>query len=317
MTIILGIDVSKYNLDVFDSHSQKYHKFSNTSDGLEKLVQHYKSLNQPKKVIMESTAVYQRLSHKTLEQAGFEVCLINPYKSRCFAKSAGFLAKTDKVDARMLCSYGQRVDCRTTSYPSKEHEELDSLLSYKTSLNDERIRYINQLEQNHACDYVQTSIQKRLKELNSLLRELEKRIENLINAHKEMYKKREILESVPGVGKGTVATLLCYLPELDKANRKEVAVLVGVAPLVCESGQFRGRAMIKGGRAHVRKALYMPILTCIRKNERIKDFYQKLKDQGKPTKVVLTACMRKLLIILSHMLKTKTLWMAHKTQTTC
>lgn len=130
----------------------------------------------------------------------------------------------------------------------------------------------------------------------------------LIISDDDFRKKKDTLESVPGIGMGTIATLLCYLPELGQANRKQIAALVGVAPMVCDSGQFRGRAMIKGGRGHVRKALYMPILACIRFNPILITFYQRLRSQGKPAKVALVACMRKLLTILNLMLKNNQPW---------
>ena len=164
MTIILGVDVSKQNLDVFDNHFQKHSIFSNTHEGIQKLIKTYQEYKL-KKVIIESTGVYQRLVHKTLEQAGFEVCIVNPYKSRCFAKSAGFLAKTDKVDAKMLSAYGQTLEIKSTPYPSQHKEELKSLVVYKNRLEEEKQRQINQLEYNHASSFIQNLIKQRLNHL--------------------------------------------------------------------------------------------------------------------------------------------------------
>lgn len=307
MTRILGIDISKKKLDVYDSKEQKHRLFPNTQAGIEKIIQTYQSL-EPVKAIIESTGIYQRLVHKMLEQAGFNVFLVNPFKSRCFAKSAGFLTKTDKVDAQMLTAYGQTISMTPTSYPSPKQEELESLVSYKNVLEEERNRQRNQSEQDYASCVIRTMIRDRLKKLEQDIKDIQKHIDQLINSDDDFRHKKDILESVPGIGIGTIAALLCYLPELGQANRKQIAALVGVAPMLCDSGQFRGRAMIKGGRSNVRKALYMPILVCIRFNPTLITFYQRLRGQGKPAKVALVACMRKLLTILNLMLKNNQPW---------
>jgi transposase len=211
--IILGIDVSKQKLDVYDSKEQKHRLFPNTQAGIENIIQTYKNLDSIK-VIIESTGIYQRLVHKILAQAGFNVCLVNPFKSRCFAKSAGFLAKTDKVDAQMLMAYGERIDIRTTSYPSPNQEELESLVSYKNVLEEEKKRQRNQLEQNHASCFIRSMMIERFKKLEQDIKDIQKQIELLINSDDSFCHKKNILESVPGIGIGTIATLLCYLPEL-------------------------------------------------------------------------------------------------------
>jgi transposase len=311
MILTLGIDVSKAHLDVFDSKERKHRRFPNTQEGIEKLIDTYQG-EEEKKAIIESTGVYQRLVHRLLEQARFKVYLVNPLKSRNFARSGSFFAKTDKVDAKMLLAYGNSsergIELRESPYPSKQQEELNSLISYKNTLIGEKQRQQNQIEYNHPSSLIRSIIQERLRGLEEDLKKIQKQIDALIDSDDDLRSKKEKLESVPGVGKGTVATILCYLPELGKANRKEIAALVGVAPKNCESGLFRGRAMIQGGRAHVRKAFYMPILTCIRNNPVIKAFYERLRKDGKPAKVALTACMRKLLIILNAMLKSNQSW---------
>ena len=307
MIITLGIDVSKQKLDVFDSKEQKHRLFSNNLAGIEKIIQSYQSV-EPIQAIIESTGVYQCLVHKMLAQAGFNVCLVNPFKSRCFAKSAGFLAKTDKVDAKMLMVYGQTLNLRITSYPSSNQEELENLVSYKNVLEEERKRQRNHLEKDHASCFIRTMITDHIKKIEQDIKNIQRKIEQLINSDHDFRHKKDMLESVPGVGMRTIATLLCYLPELGQANRKQIAALVGVAPMLCDSGQFRGRAMIKGGRSHVRKALYMPILTCIRSNPILMSFYKHLRNQGKPAKVALVACMRKLLTILNLMIKNNQPW---------
>jgi transposase len=306
-TLTLGIDVSKQNLDVFDSHFQKHQRLKNTGEDMDQLINLYASF-QDKQAIIESTGVYQRLIHQKLEEAGFRVCIVNPYKTRCFAKSAGFLAKTDKVDSKMLCVYGQKVDCRVTPYASSAQQELESLVHYKQILKDELIRLRNQQEVGHASPLVQTLIEQQTKEFQSHLAQIEKQIETVLETDDNFRHQCEKLETVPGVGKGTIATLLCSLPELGTINRKQLAALVGVAPLAVESGTLRGKAMIKGGRAHLRKALYMPVLSCIRCNQPLKMFYDRLRQKGKPPKVALIAVMRKLILTLNVIIKTNSSW---------
>ena len=155
---------------------------------------------------------------------------------------------------------------------------------------------------------IHTLIQKQIDEIKNQLKQIEKRINELLDEDKDFKNKKEILQTVPGIGTGTIAALLCYLPELGIANRKQVAALVGVAPLTCESGMFRGKAMIKGGRSQLRKRLYMPTLACIRFNPPLKAFYQRLIQKGKPPKVAITAVMRKLILILNVMIKNNSPW---------
>ena len=178
-SITLGIDVSKQNLDVFDNHFQTHKIFKNTPEGIQDLIQQYAAF-QDKKAILESTGVYQRLPHQKLEQAGFKVCIVNPYKTRCFAKSAGFLAKTDKVDAKMLSSYGQLVACRVTPYASTAQQELESLVHYKDVLSQERARQVNQKEYGHVSSLVQTLIDTKIENLDQQIKQIEQRIHELV-----------------------------------------------------------------------------------------------------------------------------------------
>lgn len=302
MAAILGIDVSKAYLDCFDSLSMRSKRFPNTPKGVQELVTFYESRNI-KEAIIEATSIYHRLVHKNLEETKVSVRLVNPYKARCFAKSAGFLAKTDKVDAKMLCHYGEKVECQLTPYPSSQQEELESLLHYKKALEEELHRQINQQEYAHCSWHVQEILKRRIDQLKKDIKILNNLIGELIKTHETFRQKRECLETVPGIADKTIACLLCYLPELGSLNRKQIASLAGLAPYACDSGQLRGKAMIKGGRPSVRSALYMPILVCISVNPLIRQFYQRLRGQGKAAKVALTACMRKLLTILNSMVK--------------
>jgi transposase len=307
MTNILGIDVSKNYLDCYDSQTHKHKQFDYNPQGIQDLMSFYKPF-EISKVIIEATGAYERLAHKTLEKSGFLVCIVNPYKARCFAKSAGFLAKTDKVDSKMLCAYGEKIDVKTTSYPSKVQEELEDLVHYRTTLEQELQKQRNQLEFSHISECVQTMVNQRINGLKKDIKFLCKSIKELIQSQENFCQKKECMETVPGIADKTISSLLCYLPELGSLNRKQIAALVGVAPFTCDSGQLRGKAIIKGGRGIVRKALYMPTLVAIRLNPTLAAFYQHLRRQGKPAKVALTACMRKLLTLLNVLLKTNQPW---------
>lgn len=304
---IIGIDISKKSLDVYSLNSRNYHVFTNNEEGIKALLEYYHD-SSPKKAIVESTGPYQRLLHRELEKAGWIVSVVNPYKARCFAKSAGFLAKTDKVDSRMLALYGEKLLPEPTLYPSSFQVELESLVHYRATLVEELKRQRNQLEDKPAALLVASMIDTTIQRLKENIRQLDRQIEKTIKSNEASQTRQELLKTVPGIGLQTIAALQCYLPELGTLNRKQIASLGGVAPFLCDSGQFRGRAMIKGGRAKVCKALYMPILTCINFNPPMKAFYRRLRDRGKPAKVALTACMRKLLTTLNTMVKTKTAW---------
>ena len=163
MAVTLGIDVSKNYLDCFDSVTTRFKRFPNTLKGIESLISFYKDLNLTQAII-EATSIYHRFVHKKLEAANLIVCLVNPFKARCFAKSAGFLAKTDKVDAKMLCQYGEKIECQPTAYPSSQQEELESLLHYKKTLENELHRQLNQREYQHSSPIVQVILNQRIEQ---------------------------------------------------------------------------------------------------------------------------------------------------------
>lgn len=307
MTLIIGIDVSKHALDVYDSTQQKHLRFANSNEGIQALISAYSNY-ETIKVVMESTGVYQRFAHKTLEMAGYQVCVVNPLKTRNFAKSAGFLAKTDKVDSRMLCMYGQKFDLLPTPLRPENHRELESLMSYRSALQEEFQRHTNYLEYQHCSEIVCKLINERMEKLKADIKNLDKRIKDLIKGADDLRKTFEIITSVPGIGIQAAALLLCELPELGHINRKKIAAICGVAPFTCQSGLFRGKSKIQGGRKFLRNGLFMPTLTARSYNPTIKRFYEHLKKQGKPTKVALIACMHKLIKILNYLVKTNQMW---------
>ncbi len=305
--LVIGIDVSKHTLDVYDSAQKKHLSFTNTLDGMQTLISSYTEYKNIK-VIMESTGIYQRLAHTILETAGYQVHIVNPLKTRNFAKSAGFLAKTDKIDARMLCMFGQKFDLQVTPSRSKDHKQLESLMGYRNALQKEIQRHKNHLEYQHCSEFVCKLMDERMNQLKIDIKALDQKIKEIIMESDDLRTIFEILTSVPGIGSQAAALLLCELPELGHINRKQIAAICGVAPFTCQSGLFRGRSMIHGGRKILRNGLFMPILTARSHNPVIKRFYEHLKAQGKPTKVALIACMRKLLGVLNYLVKTKQSW---------
>jgi transposase len=303
---ILGIDIAKHELAIYDLAAQKWTTCPYTETSIFEFLQtfpHPKTIT----VIIESTGVYHKMAHRLFDQAGCSVAIVNPLKSRHFAKSMNFFAKTDRVDAKMLAVYGEhlqhRNELRFTPYPPEHRAELDELLTLHDHLTEEKKRLTAALEQNPRTDFVQKMVQKQWAFVTEQLTLVQKRMNEVVEKDPQMTHARNCLTQVKGIGNQTAAMLLCRLPELGHINRKEIAALVGVAPKTCDSGTFKGRAIICGGRQRVRNALYMPLLTAVRLCPLLQKFYQRLKDSGKPSKVALIACMRKLITYLNSLLK--------------
>lgn len=308
MTITIGIDVSKTFLDIFDSHNKQHKRFSNTKEGVKKLLAFYKKEEIPScHMILESTGVYQRLVQRTAARFGMIVYVVKPLRVRQFARSTGQLAKNDKLDAKVLSLFGEKVDLRCVFPRSTEVWKLADLVRLRHHLVEQRRAYKNHLE-TQDDKWIHQLSAPILKVLETQLKVCEKQIDTLIQEDQELKEKQKLLLTAPGVGKVTSWHILAFLPELGQASREEIASLVGVAPMVCESGNYRGKAMIQGGRSWVREALYMSILSSIRYSNKIGQIYERLKSKGKASKVAMVACMRKLLIILNVMIKNNQAW---------
>lgn len=302
----IGIDVSKKTLDIALGEKGKYQRIENSAKAIRKFVSSL-SPDDIAQVVVESTGGMEQPVIKSLSEASISVALINPSRVRYFAKATGLYAKTDQLDARTLAAYGKSVKLRPYTAPSDEKVELSDLGSRRRQLLEMIVAEKNRYQ---SMPRLQERIRKHLIWLQEEVREIEAKIEVLLENSEEWKEKREILLSCKGVGKVTAFTLLAELPELGNVNRKEIASLVGVAPINHDSGGKKGRRMTYGGRSKVRSVLYMATLSAIRFNPAIRKFYNRLIENGKKKMVALVSAMRKLLTILNSMIKNKQLWHA-------
>lgn len=308
----VGIDVAKAKLDVALTPETKPFTVSNNADGVVELID---KLPAPGSclITLEGSGGYERFVIAQLLDLGHLVALVNPRQVRDLAKGLGKLAKTDAIDASVLARFGQVVEPTPLDKPHGSLGELKQLVERRRQLIELRTAEKNRLQQ-ATSPVTKNSINNLLLTLKQQIKEMTAEIATLVKSHEDWHNKSEILESVPGVGPVTASTLLAQLPELGQLNREAVAALAGLAPINHDSGQFKGQRSIRGGRADVRCVLYMACVTAIKKNPVIKAYYQHLIAAGKCYKKAITACMRKLLVILNTMLQTKTKWV-DKTKT--
>lgn len=307
--ITIGIDVSKKNLDVYDSFHQKHKTYPNTDDGVKALISTYTSHDPATcRLVLESTGVYQRLIQQYATARQLKVYVVNPLRVRQFARATGQLAKTDRLDAKIIHQFGATL-------PLKEHyKRSDALLKIADLLRcREHVLTQCQALKNHRETQTEPCIFKAidlmLTSFKETLKTIETNIQKTIETDEILRVKEALLLTAPGVGKVTAWTLLASLPELGHVNRGEIAKLCGVAPIVSESGLYRGRATIQGGRHHIRKVMYIGILSAVYRGKGVLgNRYLKLVNKGKPKKVALIACLRSLLIRLNAMLKNGTPW---------
>jgi transposase len=305
----VGMDVSKDALDVALSPDSKPFRVDNSRDGIQKLLP---KLPAPGTclITLEGSGGYERLVIAELLDRGHHVALVNPRQVRDFARGMGILAKTDALDATVLARFGQVAEPRCLEKPTGPQVELQQLVERRRQLIDLRTAEMNRLHQ-ASSKVTKRSIQAVLRVLEKQIEDLEAVIANLVDKHQDWKQKAEIITSVPGVGPITAMVILADLPELGQLGRQAITALVGLAPFNHDSGKLKGQRTIWGGRADVRTTLYMAALSGIRCNETLKAFYNRLCDAGKPFKKAITACMRKLLVILNTMLKTNSPWTTH------
>jgi transposase len=304
----VGIDVSVNRLDVVDLPADNHFSVPYTEADLASLLRRLKDL-KPQIVLLEATGGYEIPVAYALYEAGLPVVIINPKNVRHFAKSIGRLAKTDKLDAQVLALYAQSVQPPVRPLKDPEQLELGNLMSRRRQLQGMIV-----MEQNRrrtCTPKVRRNIDQHLAYLRQLLKDLDREIQDFIQRSSLWHDQGDIIRSVPGIGPVACSSLLAYLPELGALKRQPVSALAGVAPMNRDSGHYRGKRMIQGGRPAVRQALYMAALVASRHNPVIRAFYQRLLSAGKPKKLALIACMRKLLVILNAMLKNRTHWNQH------
>lgn len=302
----VGIDVSKGKLDADLAPAREPRQFANTTADHAALVE-WLSRKDIRVIIIEATGGYERAIVAELAAAGLPVVVVNPRQPRDFARAQGRLAKTDPIDAAVLADFGLAINPPQRPLPDAELLEIQEKLARRRQVVAMTTSETNRLE--HATTRaVRRSIEAVVKLLRKQLRQIEDDLDQTIRRSAIWQEKANLLESVPGVGPQTSRTLLFQLPELGKCSRQEIAALVGVAPMNRDSGIFRGRRTIRGGRGEVRACLYMATLSATRCNDKIQAHYQHLLAAGKSKKLALTACMRKLLTILNAMVRDHESW---------
>jgi transposase len=299
----IGIDVAKAQLEFADRPSGERGAVPNDEDGIRALVAHCQAATL---VVCEATGGYEAPLVAALATAGLPVVVANPRQVRDFAKATGQLAKTDAIDAQILALFAERVRPELRALPDAAVEALDALLTRRRQLVEMLVAERNRLLV--ARPTIRRDLQQHIRFLERRLHEADDDLHTAVKASPVWRVKDDLLQSVPGVGRVVSLTLLAELPELGRLSHKAIAALVGVAPLARDSGTLRGKRLVYGGRAPVRAVLYMAALVAARRNPVIRAFYQRLRTAGKPAKVALTACMRKLLVILNAIARSGTPW---------
>ena len=303
--VYVGIDVSQSWLDVCVGGEEQVWQVGNTAAGIGELRERLVAL-EPRLVVLEATGGLESAVVGELTAEGLPVSVVNPRQVRDFARATGRLAKTDAIDAGMLVRFGEAVQPEVRALPDAQAQELRGLVARRRQLIEMLTAERNRLPR--ATKRVRPRIKAHIAWLERQAAALDEEVAALIQSSPLWRERDNLLQSVPGIGQITASLLIADLPELGTLNRKQIAALVGVAPHNRDSGAYRGRRGVWGGRAPVRASLYMATLVATRFNSVIKEFYTRLCAAGKPKKVALTACMRKLLTILNSMLSTQSPW---------
>ena len=303
--ISVGIDTSKSQLDIFVRPLDVSFTVDNSPAGIRDAIKRLKPL-APSRIVIEATGRLELPFVLAAQKASLPITVANPKYIRRFAGALGQLAKTDRLDAQVIAHFGEALKPDPTPAISKNAELISDWLARRSQLTD-----MSTMEKNRLSilpKVLHASLKRHLKQLQAEIRKIESQLDTLIEQAPDWQQKFDQLTSVNGVGKILAYTLLADLPELGQLNRKEIAALVGIAPMNRESGNYNGKRKIRGGRARVRTVLFMAIMSAVQSNPVIRAKYQQLKAAGKPPKVALVACMRKLLTILNTMIKNGECW---------
>ncbi len=305
--VIIGIDVAKDKLDICILPMRETDLIANTKQGIDAFIKKLKEQDLEAKVVMESTGGYEKLAHRIFTEEGFPTHIGDPTRMYYFAKQKGYFGKTDTIDAHTSAQYGLQENVPATPLLSQADEELAEITTRRAQLVDqlatEKCRYQTPLGK-----VTKGLIKKQIKQLDVAVKQVDDLIDAHILADKEKQQRVICMQTLKGVGRITANTLVATLPELGQLSRAQIACLCGVAPRNKDSGTKRGRRMIVGGRFNIRKILYMAALSAIRFNPAMKKFYERLKGQGKHSKVAIVAVMRKMIITLNAMLRDGKVW---------
>lgn len=301
----IGIDVGKTNLDIHILELDRSWRIYNTDNDINELI---KSLRRFKlsRVIVEATGGYERRVVEALAEAGMPVIVVQPMNIRQFAKAQGVLAKTDKIDAVIIAQFGAIMKPEIRPINSKKVRYIRDLLARKRQLMEARTQELNRHQK--AQKNLQATHKRSIKFLEKEIEWVNTRLTKEVANVTEWQETYDLLKTVPGIGDGVAFTLLGELPELGKLTNRQVGALCGLAPYNRDSGNMKGKRRIRGGRAPIRTSLYMAMLSAIQCNTVMKKFYSRLVEEGKHKKVALTACMRKMMIILNAMIRDKNSW---------
>ena len=303
----VGIDVSKERLDVHLLPEGEVFDVANDPEGIDALVERLLQGGvRPDLVVLEATGRYERPAATAIAAAGIAVAVVNPRQARDFAKATGRLAKTDKIDAQILARFAAAIEPPPSILPDEEAQHLQAILTRRRQLLLMLTAEKNRLLM--APEAVAKRIRAHLKWLEKEIERTDQELDEAVQESEVWRCNEELLRSVPGVGPVLARTLLAELPELGTITHKRLSSLVGVAPFNRDSGKSWGKREVWGGRAPVRAALYMGALVATRHNPILKEFYERLLEAGKPKKVALVACMRKLLSILNAMMRDRAIW---------
>lgn len=304
----VGIDIAKEKFDVFINTDSRIAQFDNTPSGHQALIALLESY-EVELIAMEATGKYHGPLCAALTLKAFPVAVVNPRQVKNFARALGKLAKTDTIDAAVLCRFAQAIEPPVREQNDIQTQRLAGMVTRRRQLIDIRTAELNRLD--GAIYEASQSIQIHVAWLNQQINDIDDDIHRQLKVMPVWQEKAKLLEEVKGLGKVTISTLLAMLPELGKLTRREISALVGVCPYAHESGKMKGQRTIWGGRSAVRAALYMATLSATRSNKTIKECYERLLARGKAKKVALTACMRKLITILNAMLRDNSQWVTN------
>lgn len=303
----VGIDVSKDSLDIAVRPSGEHWTINHDPNEFPALIAKLIKL-APSRIILEATGGLETLIATNLAASALPVCVINPRQARDFAKATGKLAKTDRVDANLLAHFGEALQPQLRELPSTEAQLFEALLTRRRQLVQMRTAEKNRLSMIGHPRKIAKDLEAHIAWLDKRITQCDDELKTALQSSPSWLANDRLLQSVPGIGKVVSRTLLAELPELGRLTDKQIAALVGVAPFACDSGGRHGKRHIRGGRSSVRSVLYMATLSATRSNYRIRSFYERLLAAGKEKRVALTACMRKLLVILNAIIKQQEPW---------
>jgi len=304
--VYVGIDVCKEALDVVIHPCGEHRRFSNELSGFRKMWR-WLAIHDLVQIIVEASGTLHRAVCRYVHQQGVAVTIANPYRTRQFAQSLGLLAKTDKVDARMLAMFGAYLKPTPSRIASAQQERLQNLLTLRGQISTQ-IASVKTMDKAHTEPMAKALMHAQCELLQAQRERVDAELLAIIEAEPALQQKYAIVRSIKGIGHVNAVLMVAHMPELGQCNEKEIAALIGVAPYNRDSGSMRGKRMIKGGRKHVRNGLYMAAVSAARHNADMRQFYDRLIAKGKSHKTALTAVMRKLAILANALVKQNRHW---------